>query len=135
MENYLSLCIWGNGPGRPYDNVYILKNITCNNGTLHLLFQGDEECIISNPQGVVFSEEGLKINNADRIIWKFYCYGRAKSNETLTVTQYTMMNTAQVHILEEGAFNSEKIVPKKGKAFDSFGDISLLLKNGLDLNQ
>lgn len=125
MRNYLSLCIWGDGPGRPYDNIYMLKNITFDNNTLHLFFDGDEECIISNPTNINFSEKSLKVDAANKIIWKFYYYGKPKNKETLTIIQYDMINRSQVCILESGAFNNDKIISIKGKiAFDSFGDIN-----------
>lgn len=43
MKNRISLCIWGDGPGRPYDNSYILESISYEANILHLCFQGSIE--------------------------------------------------------------------------------------------
>ena len=71
MNDYLSVCIWGNGPGRPYDNIYLLQRIEYVKDIVHLFFCNGEECIIVHPQNLLFSPNGLKISYADKIIWKF----------------------------------------------------------------
>lgn len=127
MKSYLSLCIWGDGPGRPYDNVYFLKDRIISEGFIHLNFSNEEECIIIDPSNISISERGIKIDKAKRIVWKFYCYGRPKNTNTLTTVQYNMIDDLYVRVSERGFYNSEKVISIVGKmAFDSFGEINIL---------
>lgn len=125
MKNYLSLCIWGDGPGRPYDNLYVLKEITfLDNHTLYLKFQEDEECIICDPQNMILSEKAFTIQSASKIVWTFYEYGKPKSKNTLTSVEYNKLNEFNVHVLEKGVFNrSEIITIKKSIAIDAYGSL------------
>jgi hypothetical protein len=118
----LSVCIWGDGPGRPYDNSYILtrKEFDKENNIIHLYFDDNEECIIYNPQDIIYDEILFKIKRADKIIWKSYSYSRPQSNETLYTDIYTMLNNNKVHaIVEYGTWKRNEIIDiKNNYAFD-----------------
>ena len=75
-ENYISLCIWGDGPGRPHDNSYLLteKKMDVANNRLTLFFDGNEKCTLVNPIDVVWNGKLFTAKSADRIIWEFYYY-------------------------------------------------------------
>lgn len=123
MNNYLSVCIWGNGPGRPCDNVYEINKMEFEEDVLRLFFCGGEECSIFYPQNIVLTKHGLKIEHADRITWKFYYYGEPASQDTLVTIEYVPTTDAHIRITTKGRIAGERIVLPKGMAFDSFGDI------------
>ncbi|MCH5163738.1 MAG: hypothetical protein J1F36_01835 [Clostridiales bacterium] len=130
IKNFLNLCIWGEGPGRPYDNIYILSSLKVEKNIIHMIFEDEEECIITNPQNIDISAKFIKIENATNISWKFYYYGKPKSKETLTTIQYEKVDNNHIHITEQGAFNSEKTISVNKKiAFDSYGDINFIINN------
>lgn len=129
MKNYLTLSIWGQGPGRPYDNIYILKKCRLNCNSLFLYFSEGEECIVSCPENISVSVNSFKITKAEEIVWKFYCYGKSRSNETLTTINYKMINDKQIHIVSQGYFKEERIVPIQDQiALNAYGDITELQK-------
>ena len=123
MNDYLSVCIWGNGPGRPYDNIYLFQRIEYVKDIVHMFFCNGEECIIVHPQNLLFSQNGLKISYADKIIWKFYYYGKPQSDETLVTMEYIPMGNSKIRISVKGAITSDRTISSKGIAFDSFGHI------------
>lgn len=109
----LSICIWGDGPGRPYDNVYHLEKIADNNDgkVIKLYFSGNEECIIEEPSGVVLDKSHIKINSAKKITWSFYYYGKPKSKETLITTEYYLLDPKHVRVTTKGDyFNRDEII-------------------------
>ena len=122
MKNYISLCIWGDGPGRPFDNAYILSNKIIGKNFIQLCFEGWEECHIQNPQNIEITDVGIQIGTADTIIWKFYCYGIPQNPSTLTITEYKKIDETYARVKETGYFQSEKMIKiKKKKAFIASG--------------
>lgn len=123
-KNYISICIWGHGPGRPYDNSYRLKEKKYDEtkNTLTLFFEDNEKCIIINPVEMVWDRKKLKVKSAEKIIWEFYYYGKPQSQETLTIMEYTLLNNSQVCFAEKGNYwNRDEIIDISGKfAFDAF---------------
>lgn len=121
---YIVFCIWGDGPGRPYDNAYIIKDreIDNNHDFIRLLFNGGEECIIEQPRGINWGPKGIKINKAKKVIWKYYFYGKPQSIDTLIIMEYTLIDDSNVHVVVKGNyFNRDEIININGKiAIDSF---------------
>lgn len=121
--NSISLCIWGNGPGRPFDNAYSLlhKEEDNLNKTIKLFFEGNEECVIESPLGVSWKGNCLRVICAEKITWKFYLYGKIKTNENLYIIEYYMLTNLKVKVVTtNNGFLSDKIINVNDKiAFDS----------------
>ena len=129
MKNYLSLSIWGGGPGRPHDNAYIAKKLLLNEDGLYLSFEDGEECRVFRPEGVVLSDQGIRIENTEKIVWKFYCYGEPQREAALTTITWQRIDRQQVRLSARGWFRQERILSVRGEiALSAFGEISGLLK-------
>jgi len=70
-----SLCIWGHGPGMPFDSIYSLKEISFSDDVLYLRFDENEECKIFCPQNITIANNRFEIRDAKKITWTFYPYG------------------------------------------------------------
>ena len=116
MKNYLSLSIWGGGPGRPHDNAYIAKKLLLNEDGLYLSFEDGEECRVFRPEGVVLSDQGIRIENAEKIVWKFYCYGEPQREAALTTITWQRIDRQQVRLSARG------VVPAGADPFRARGD-------------
>lgn len=125
MNEYLSINIWGKGPGRPYNNKYILTKKIYKKEMLHLFFENNEECLIYNPQNVIISKSGIKIEKARKIIWKFYYYGKPQQDQNLITVQYEIIDDSHIRIIESD-INNRDIISSLGEdiAFHSVGNIN-----------
>ena len=121
MKKIFTLCIWHCGPGRPYDNRYLLVEQSYRDNVMELSFDDDEKCIIVNPIGVAVTKTHIKIERADKILWSHYYYGKPKSAETLMVKQYEWIGNDQVRVIETGPSATDRIVSVKNQlAFDAY---------------
>lgn len=120
LKKYFSLCIWGVGPGRPFDNEYVLENESYDDNVFELLFADGEKCIIMNPVGVINTEDGLKIEMADKILWTQHFYGKPKSEETFITIQYEWIGNGNLCVTESGLCRKAQNISVKNRiAFDS----------------
>jgi hypothetical protein len=80
-----SLCFYGHWFGRPYDNFHKLDLATFDSSTntLVLTFDEKETLTIINPQDITEIEGKLTIGSADKILWKWFSYGNAQTNDRL----------------------------------------------------
>jgi len=124
---HLSLCIWGDGPGKPFDNVYTLikEEIDEDNDTIKLFFGDNEECIIEKPSEVARDDRHFDVSKAKKITWKFYYYGKPQTPETLTVIEYTSLSDSNVRVTTKSNYwPRDEIIGVSGKpAFASFGEL------------
>lgn len=126
---YVSLCIWGDGPGRPFDNGYIVKDVKVDKEQIRLLFDGGEECVIMSPEGIIVTNQRIIIAKAQKVIWKFYYYGKPQKPETMVTINYTTINDARVCVDETGALESNRNITINGKnALELIGDLSHFFK-------
>lgn len=118
FDNYGTLCIWQDGPGRPYDNVYFLDRIVFVNSCLSLFFRDGEACTIYYPHSASCSRCRFTILSAEKIIWEFYYYGKPQSMETKTYIHYLLRGDS-ICIDERGCFNRHYTVSTRDRfAFD-----------------
>ena len=93
-EKYLSkqgqvkggtLCFWGHWFGKPYDNIHEITAVEYDTGTniLTLRFSEQETLTITNPLGIVEYNNRLQINQADKVYWQWYYYGKKQETENL----------------------------------------------------
>lgn len=95
--------VWGIGPGKPFDNAYIIKNIIKKDDSIVILFDGGEECTIYSPRGISEKDNSVIIADADKIVWKNYYYGRPVAEENLIITEYTKKNKRKGIVKSMGA--------------------------------
>ena len=121
MKKYFTLSIWGYGPGRPFDNEYMLLNKSYQDNTIVLSFDDDEQCIIVNPVNIMDTDTCFKIEKASKIVWRSYYYGKPKSDNTLITIQYELVGNDQIHIVENGPLKNNQTIPMNNRiAFDSY---------------
>ena len=125
MKKIFTLSIWGCGPGKPFDNGYVLLNTSFQDNTIVFSFTGDEQCTIVNPVNITVNtmDTGtvFRIEKASKIVWRHYYYGKPKSDSTLITIQYELTENDQIRIVENGPFEKTQIIPMKNRiAFDSF---------------
>lgn len=127
MREYVSLSIWCEGPGRSFDNGYILTGVTYEKDILHIFFDDNEECLIFKPSKLRFFTNKLVIERAEKIIWKYYHYGKPKKIDYLNIIEYSMIDNLRVKISSTGEFRQEKVIEVNGKiAFEIHGDSNVL---------
>lgn len=106
MKNYFSCSVWDCGPGRPWDNAYILNKVLKTKDYIKLLINEDQECVIYSPSGIFSEYSSLKthiiIKNADKITWKSYYCGREKTKENIIEEEYTKINSRTIHKSSKG---------------------------------
>lgn len=97
-----SLRFWGDWFGRPMDNCHIVKStfLKKEENELHIVFHEDELCIIVNPVNVVSNEKQFYVKYADRIIWQWFYYGRAKIADSLCIDEYELQKGGYVKITQ-----------------------------------
>lgn len=127
LVKQISLCIWGDGPGRPYDNIYTLvrKEMNEAENLLTLYFDENEKCTVFNPSGVEWDGMRFKVETADKIIWQFYYYGKPQTSETLIQLEYTFIDKKHVHVIEKGYLVNQHILPAIDKIFNPHGKIAI----------
>ena len=128
IDNVVSLCIWGDGPGRPFDNRYTLLTKELIEKHIHLTFDDGEECDIFDPSEILVLPNRVTIMNARRILWKYYYYGEPKSDKTLISISYEWIENGYVRIDEKGQDQTTRMIQAKSHpAFVCVGDIWLFL--------
>ncbi len=123
MKNYLALSIWGDGPGRPYDNIYFLMNVELSGNILRLSFIDGEECTIFDPKDIKVTECELSVRDASEVNWRFYEYGKPKSSDTIINISYKKLNDNEIQVLAIGSFKREEKILINGLAFHSYGKL------------
>lgn len=110
ITNYVTCSIWGCGPGRPFDNCYVLRKVLKENNYIKMFFDEEEECVIYSPSEIIkkYSSEISKeyhriiVKEAQRITWRSYYYGRPKTMESLIEEEYIRTNSRMVHKISKG---------------------------------
>ncbi|MDR1697628.1 MAG: hypothetical protein LBR37_01755 [Erysipelotrichaceae bacterium] len=124
LDTYYSIGIWGDGPGRPFDNGYLLKRqeIDHEQKTIKLFFSSNEECIIERFHDMMVDNNRVTINRADRIIWKAYDYGKPQTKENMYIYEYNILDNGDVSVVvKSNILNRNEIIKiEKQKAFVCF---------------
>lgn len=121
MKKYFTFCIWNCGPGRPFDNEYVLVDKLYQNNAIVLSFESGEKCTIVNPTNIIDTETCLKIEQASQIIWSSYYYGKPQSDDTQITIKYETTENGQIRIFENGPFENCQMISMSNRiAFDSY---------------
>lgn len=77
-----SLCVSGDVFGGRIDNVHVIVSAEAeDDDCLVLEFDGGETLRVWSPHGVVATEEEFRIQDASRVRWEWYYYGRNQTPE------------------------------------------------------
>lgn len=76
-----SLSVFGDVFGGRIDNVHVIVGIRAEGQSVVLDFDGGETLQVWHPEGVTASETEFKIQDATRVRWEWYYYGRQHSAE------------------------------------------------------
>ena len=121
MKKYFTLGIWNCGPGRPFDNEYMLVDKSYKDDTIVLSFEDGEKCVIMNPINIIETDSCLRIEKASKILWSFYYYGKPKSDDTLITIQYELLDNGQIQIAENGPFENDQVISINNRiAFEAY---------------
>ncbi len=98
---------WGIWFGRPMDNYHTVTSATLDekSNILTIKFDCGETCIVYEPQGIVSSKNTFHIEDATRIIWTHYYYGRPQTSENLITSVYVKENENTVVLTRSGCLN------------------------------
>jgi hypothetical protein len=85
-----SLCIWGNWFGRPMDNIHKITSVSFDQdkNILTLTFDNNERLTIWNALRITEEKTKLQIDNADKVLWEWYFYGKPQTKENLFFEEY-----------------------------------------------
>lgn len=117
FKNYVCLSIWDDGPGKPFDNAYIIteKQINIDSSKIFINFDDNEKCLIENPSKIITDNKRIIIESASKITWEFYYYGKIQTPDTKTIVTYELQKDGRVKVKKEGYFNEHKIIDSKFK--------------------
>jgi YD repeat-containing protein len=78
-----TLRFWGVWFGRPYDNVHRIVASEHDRGVLRLRFNEDERLTVWSPARLTLDSSVFQIDDAERVLWEWFSYGRPKTQENL----------------------------------------------------
>lgn len=73
-----TLRFWGEWFGKPYDNYHTVVGCSTQGDCLHIQFDGGELLSIWSPRRAIITEKTFRIEEADRVRWEWFFYGRPK---------------------------------------------------------
>lgn len=80
-----TLCFWGRWFGRPYDNLHQITSVSYDTdlNILTILFSEQETLTVTNPSDIEEYRNRFQINQADKVYWQWYYYGKTQAEENL----------------------------------------------------
>jgi hypothetical protein len=85
-----ALRFFGEWFGRPYDNYHVIESAEAKGNCLVLTFNEKETLSVWNPSGFKISADEFQIDSASRILWKWFYYGRPRTQENLYFEDYVV---------------------------------------------
>ncbi len=83
-----SLCFFGCWFGRPYDNRHYPVKVQYSDEALIVIFNEGEILEIECPSELIIDDKTVKIENATKVKWSWYSYGRERTPENLLFYEY-----------------------------------------------
>jgi hypothetical protein len=83
-----SLRVFGDWFGRPMDNIHVVRSAWADGDDLVITFDQGEELRITRPKDWEFSQDTLQVRHADRVVWRWYAYGRPRAAENLHTIEH-----------------------------------------------
>lgn len=87
-----SLRIWGHWFGRPHDNIPVPVACEVDGEVLRMRFNEGEMLTVWSPLGALVDEGTLRIDEAARVRWEWFYYGRPKTSENLYFGDFVLEN-------------------------------------------
>jgi hypothetical protein len=84
-----TLRFWGEWFGRPMDNFHRIIRCEANGDTLRVWFNEGELLTVDNPLGFEVSSEAFWIEDANRVRWEWFYYGRPQTPDNLYYKEFT----------------------------------------------
>jgi len=78
-----TLRFWGSWFGRPHDNWHQVVACEASDLVLRVRFNEGEVLSVWSPRGGVFDDRTFRIQNAQRVRWEWFYYGRPKIADNL----------------------------------------------------
>lgn len=86
-----SLRFFGDWFGRPHDNLHQIIGADASGDVLVLKFDDGETLEVQDPSGLTADEHEFRIRRASRITWRWYAYGRPKTEANLYRIDHRLM--------------------------------------------
>lgn len=83
-----NLSFWGEYFGRPHDNFHRIETVRWEKDRILIHFTEGESLYVTDPIGILNNEHEFAIQNATKVLWVRYCYGKERSYENMFVRQY-----------------------------------------------
>lgn len=83
-----SLRFFGEWFGGRRDNLHVVVGSSATNDLLIVNFDGGEVLTLTRPEGVTINDETFLIEDAERVRWEWFYYGRPRRPENLYVIEY-----------------------------------------------
>ena len=85
-----SLRFWGEWfGGRAFENAHKIINCDARDAVLHLQFDGDESLYVWSPQQVELNRQEFRIQNAARVRFEWFYYGRPQTDQNRYFMDWT----------------------------------------------
>jgi hypothetical protein len=84
-----TLRFWGSWFGRPYDNVHEIVGCQADGDLLTVHFNEGEVLRVWAPRAATIDEESFRIDEADRVRWEWFYYGRPKTPANVYFEDFT----------------------------------------------
>ena len=108
-----SLRVFGDWFGRPMDNVHTVRSAFADGDELVITFHGDEELRLIRPRSWEFSETTFRVENADRVTWRWYSYGQPKTTAQLCTIEHWVDDVGNVRVRFDGSAHRPELVPRR----------------------
>jgi hypothetical protein len=87
---YGSLRLWGEWfGGRAFDNALKITDCDARDEVLHIQFDGDESLYVWSPQQAELNRTVFRIQNAARVRFEWFYYGRPKTDQNRYFMDFT----------------------------------------------
>jgi hypothetical protein len=83
-----TLRIFGDWFGRPMDNLHTIISARSERDIVIVLFDLGEELQVWDPEGFDISASAFRIDQATRVVWKWFSYGSNQRPEDLHIRDY-----------------------------------------------
>ena len=86
-----SLRFWGQWFDKPHGTLYVVKKSDSQGDILRLYFDDEEKLSVWSPSGLVVQKSTLRIQEAARVRWEWFYYGRPKTSSNLFFLDYARL--------------------------------------------
>lgn len=111
-----SLRIWGQWFGRPYDNFHTVTDCHTMGDAIKITFNEAEELTIWQPQGINITQTEFQIDEASRVRWEWFYYGRPPTPRNRYYVEYSIENNVLKRDSNADFFSPDAYLESAGPA-------------------